>query len=136
MLSVLVHGSGIALFLRRNEPSRRAPKTAVKSEDKVGVQADVKPAALKQRSLPVAAGVADAAAAEPDSVAEKTSINELRHMWESGEPVIVVDARADRSYQADPRQVAGAVRIQPEDPVRSAEMLRLSQHATLVVYCA
>jgi hypothetical protein len=47
-----------------------------------------------------------------------------------------VDARADRSYQADPRQAAGAVRVQPEDPVRSAEMLRLSQHATLVVYCA
>ncbi len=48
----------------------------------------------------------------------------------------MVDSRADRSHNADDIQAAGAVRLPPDDPVRSAHELRLSQHATLVVYCA
>jgi NhaP-type Na+/H+ or K+/H+ antiporter len=141
LLSVLVHGSGIALFLRRNEPSRRAPKADAKAVVMVEPpsaalveKSEAKAATARSRPLPVAS----VAAAEPerDESAEKISIDEVRRLRAAGEPVIVLDARADRSYQVDQIQAAGAVRVQPEDPVRSIESQRLSQHATLVVYCA
>jgi rhodanese-related sulfurtransferase len=69
-------------------------------------------------------------------VAEKISIAELRELLERGEEIVVIDSRTDRSYNADPGNLAGAIRIPPEDPVRAATEKRLSQHATLVVYCA
>jgi hypothetical protein len=53
-----------------------------------------------------------------------------------GESVVLVDARADRSYHADDLQAGGAVRLPPDDPIGAARALRLTQHATLVVYCA
>jgi hypothetical protein len=53
-----------------------------------------------------------------------------------GEPVTIVDARAERSHRADDIQAKGAVRVDPSDPVRSAQALRLSQQGTLVIYCA
>lgn len=71
-----------------------------------------------------------------NTVAEKITIQEVRELQQRGEPGILVDARAERSYMDDDRQAVDAVRIPPEDPVRAATALRLSQHATLVVYCA
>jgi hypothetical protein len=49
---------------------------------------------------------------------------------------VIVDARSIRSYDGDARMARGAVRISPDDPVRDATEERLSQRATLVVYCA
>jgi hypothetical protein len=49
---------------------------------------------------------------------------------------VFVDSRAPRSYNTDDRQIAGSVRVPPDDPVRAAKEHRLSQRATLVVYCA
>jgi hypothetical protein len=57
-------------------------------------------------------------------------------MLARSEPVVLVDARTDRSFRVDPRHAAGAIRLPPDDPVRAATERRLSQHATLVVYCA
>jgi hypothetical protein len=57
-------------------------------------------------------------------------------MLSRGEDVLPVDSRADRSYRASELQARGAVRLPPEDPVRDATEMRLSRHATLVVYCA
>ena len=47
-----------------------------------------------------------------------------------------MDARADRNRNGSATQAAGSVRVHPQDPVRDATELRLSQRATLVVYCA
>jgi hypothetical protein len=66
----------------------------------------------------------------------RITVDEVRELTVRGEPVIFVDARAARSYSADPRQIVGSVRIPPDDPVRSTTEQRLSQRATLVVYCA
>ena len=107
LLSVFIHGTAIALFLRRHAGPSRVPAPA--------------------------ATVATAAASDDDL---RISIDELRDLQARAEPVTIVDARADRSYDADPRQAVGAVRVNPEDPVRDATEQRLSQRSTLVVYCA
>jgi hypothetical protein len=47
-----------------------------------------------------------------------------------------VDARSHRNLRGETHKAAGAVRLDPDHPVRDAVAQRLSQHATLVVYCA
>jgi NhaP-type Na+/H+ or K+/H+ antiporter len=103
LLSVVLHGAGIGLFLRRAmwEAGSGSPFPLPASE-----------------------------------VPERISIGEVEELQARGEPVIIVDARADRSHRADTLQAKGAVRIDPTDSVRSAQARRLSQHATLVIYCA
>jgi hypothetical protein len=66
----------------------------------------------------------------------RITIDEMRPLQAKGEPVVIVDARSNRTYDSDPLKAVGAVRINPEDPVRDATEKRLSQRATLVVYCA
>jgi len=87
------------------------------------------PGLTERAALPIAAPATD-------EVPERIGIDEMRAMQARGEPVVIVDARARRNYDADTITAAGAVRLDPDDPVRDATALRLSQRATLVVYCA
>ena len=67
---------------------------------------------------------------------ERITIGELRELWAHDAPLVLVDARSDRTYRADNLRAAGAVRVPPDDASRTARQLGLEQHATLVVYCA
>ncbi|HEX6535815.1 MAG TPA: cation:proton antiporter [Gemmatimonadaceae bacterium] len=140
LLSVALHGSGIALFLRAaSAPPSRAPTAAPPAA----------PAALPvlDHAARAAAGT-DGAPAEPatsaspttptpsDAAPERMTITELRDRIARGETPVIVDARADRSFRASDLRAQGSVRVLPDDPVRSATEQRLSKHATLVVYCA
>ena len=106
LLSVVIHGGGIALYLRRHggartgaprrrvEPrpaSRRAPTRAV-ARGHAGASD-----AVRARLRPPQRA-ADAAAPVP----EKITIQEFRDLHRSGEPVIVLDVRTERSYRDDP----------------------------------
>ena len=113
VLSVVLHGGGMGLFVRRHRVA--TVQTA--------------PVLTERAALPIAAPA-------PDEVPERIGIDEMRAMQARGEPVIIIDARARRNYDADTITAAGAVRLDPDDPVRDATALRLSQRATLVVYCA
>lgn len=64
------------------------------------------------------------------------TIDQLQAWRANGTPHVMVDARAERSWETDKRIADDAVRLQPDEPVRSARELGLSQHAMLVVYCA
>src|SRR5207237_1220515 len=70
------------------------------------------------------------------STPERITIDELRALWARHAPVLLVDVRTDRTYRNDPLRARGAVRVPPDDVVRTARALRLEQHATLVLYCA
>lgn len=117
LMSSILHGGGIALFLRAGAVAQRAGSGRASPP----VARDESPRRPDSRA---------------DAVAETISTEETRALQARGEPVVLVDARAERSYRAEKRQAAGAVRVRPEDPVRDATALRLAQHATLVVYCA
>jgi sodium/hydrogen antiporter len=111
LLSVALHGTGIAVFLRRTE----APVTE----------------ATEVSTAPVTT--------EPDPdhrVPERITLDELRRLREAGEPVILADVRTDRSYAADNLWAEGAIRLPPDDAVRRARELGLDHHATVVLYCA
>jgi rhodanese-related sulfurtransferase len=80
--------------------------------------------------------VEPAQAAAAAEVPERITVGELRELWAREEPVVLVDVRTDRTYRGDALRARGAVRLPPEDAVRTARQLGLEQHATLVVYCA
>ena len=111
LLSVLLHGTGIALFLRKSEAGT-SPTTAVSE-------------------APVTR--------EPDPgtrTPERITLDELARLQASGQPVIVADVRTERSYEADNLRATGAIRLPPDNAVRRARELGLDHHATVVLYCA
>ena len=111
LLSVAVHGTGIAVFLRRSE----------------GPVSD----AREITSAPVTR--------EPDpdaKVPERITLEELRKLRQANKQVILADVRTDRSYGADNLRAQGAIRLPPDDAVRRARELGLEHHATVVLYCA
>jgi sodium/hydrogen antiporter len=110
LLSVAIHGTGIAVFLRKTEGT-------------------IDP--LEKSDAPVTQHPAPG-----DKVPEKIALEEYRRLRESGEPVILADVRTDRSYVADNLKAQGAIRLPPDDAVRRARELGLDHHATVVLYCA
>jgi hypothetical protein len=111
LISVVFHGGGIALFMRRNGGPARA-----------------KPQTLKRELA-----VLPQSGADDD---ERITLEGVRSARARGDEVIILDARADKSFRSDPRTAEGALRVEPDDPVRDATELQLSKTATLVVYCA
>jgi NhaP-type Na+/H+ or K+/H+ antiporter len=125
LLSVVLHGSGIAFWLRRDtnrgsSAAQRAPEKAPADFARAGASEPVPRAPSGQRSI----------------LSRPISIDDLRTRLSSGEPVQIIDARSRRTWSQDGLKARGAIRLQPDDTVRSARELGLGVHGTLVVYCA
>ena len=111
LMSVVLHGTGIALFLRKTEgPS---PDPAVVTD-------------------PVIAPKPEPSATVP----EKITLDELKRLQAAGEMVTIADVRTERSYREDGIKAKGAIRLPPDDAVRQARQLGLDHHGTVVLYCA
>jgi sodium/hydrogen antiporter len=130
LLSVVLHGGGIALYLRRAARTAKAPgataEPAVRSE---------KPEEITFGDHGAAEHTPAGDAPSEEELPERITISELRKLRERGEPVTVLDVRTERSYRDDPQIAAGAIRMPPDDAVRLARERRLDQHGTLVLYC-
>ena len=134
LLSVVLHGGGIALYLQRHGGGAAgipAPSATPRPQLADTAAHPTSPAAAaRARPQP------SSAAARGDAVSERITVQEFRDLHRSGEPVIVGDVRTERSYRDDPNIGVGAIRLPPDDAVRLARERRLDQHATLVLYCA
>ncbi len=117
LLSVLLHGGGIALFLQRATRRQGSP---------TGGTAGPAPRSGRPE---------EPAGAASEKVPEKITIPELRRLWEQGEAVTVLDVRTERSYRDDPQIARDAIRMPPDDAVRLARERGLDQHGTVVLYC-
>jgi NhaP-type Na+/H+ and K+/H+ antiporter len=147
LLSVVVHGGGIALYLRRHGGAGAgipAPSVTPRPQlaDTAAYLTSTAPSETLRPQLADTAAYLTApararpAAAEGESVPEKITIQEFRDLHRSGESIIVGDVRTERSYRDDPHIGTGAIRLPPDDAVRLAREKRLDQHATVVLYCA
>jgi NhaP-type Na+/H+ or K+/H+ antiporter len=126
LISVVVHGGGIALYLRRTGGAASGATAPPSAEP--APRASERPAAVQAR--------APRPAQADETVPERITMAELRDLYRTGAPLIVGDVRTERSYRDDPHIGAGAIRLPPDDAVRLARERRLDQHATLVLYCA
>ena len=124
LLSVVVHGAGIAIFLRRSR-SDRPPAPPARPEE---------PEPLTFGRAP-RKPEASAAPAAPEAVPEKITIAELRDLRERDGPVTVLDVRTERSYRDSAEIARDAIRMPPDDAVRLARDRGLDPGGTLVLYC-
>jgi sodium/hydrogen antiporter len=124
LISVVVHGVGIAIWLRRDSRDRDG-RSRIEDEER-GRRKEEALAALPRAME----------AASPTANGDVITVEEVRARQAAGEHLTVVDARSDRTWSQDGVKAAGAVRIPPGDVVRTARTLGLSNHGTVVVYCA
>jgi NhaP-type Na+/H+ or K+/H+ antiporter len=80
--------------------------------------------------------------AEPHSVAEVLSkpgfisVEEVKALRSIPGRAVIIDARSEKSYETSGAVVPGAVRLNPQQAVRSATELGLAKEAVLAVFCA
>ena len=80
-----------------------------------------------------------AAVATPEAgktESEYITVEEYRALQASGEPVLAVDARTDRTSGLTTESPANSVRIHPEEVVPNARALRIPTDTVLAVLCA
>jgi NhaP-type Na+/H+ or K+/H+ antiporter len=70
------------------------------------------------------------------TVPELITIEEMKELAQAQEPLIVLDVRAQRSYEISDLEAEGAIRISPEFPVKDAIQLNLPKNAWLIAFCA
>lgn len=157
LLSVVVHGGSPMLL---GHKWHRRERSAAPASD-ISLAPSVTPAPLSQepssngpvskhspaRSAPVTAAtyetVTESSApnqasrdGEPPVGSQSMSISELRDLWGTGVPVIVLDVRTDRTYDPSPSRARGALRLLPDHVAERAAEHNLPQEAWLIAYCA
>jgi hypothetical protein len=116
LISVVVHGSTPMLFARllgQHEPEA-PPKPEAPNEP---------------RPLPVLELV------QPTGT-QSITLEELDQLQKSGEQVILLDVRTERSRDTSDSQAEGSIRMPPENVVMQARELALPKEAWLIAYCA
>lgn len=120
LLSVLLHGGTLMLL------GRQSGKPPAKPEPP--------PEPRKKVSLPV---LEPTAPMPVHPVApQRIGVEELKVLQAGDNPVVILDVRKSRSFEASETTAAGAVRIDPDQAVREAERLKLPKEAWLVAFCA
>ena len=119
LISIVLHGASPMLLSRltKSEPeTEELPRPAEVPKD-------------ASRSLRVIES--------PAPVGKQTiTLEELDQLQNSGENVILLDVRTERSRETSDSQAEGSIRMPPENVVQQARKLKLPNDAWLIAYCA
>jgi hypothetical protein len=131
IVSVVLHG-GSPMLLTHAARKRALKETAGAANDDVPGQvgsAPVTPQAVALTSQ-------DGAQGERLQIgSQRISIEELRALWQSNEPVIILDVRTERSLEDSDLQAQDALRMPPDHTAERARELGLKQEAWIIAYC-
>ena len=122
ILSVAVHG-GSLMFLKRDSfpvPAREENVTVAATDLPRDIQASSKP--LDNENL--------------EASALRISVSELRRLQSSGAPILILDVRRDRNFEASEFQAQGALRISPDQPAQRIAELQIPRQTWLIAFCA
>lgn len=127
LVSVVVHGLSPMVFLREIPESVPAQR--------VFEPAGTVPGSSKSGFI---SGSSQEASGKPLGLTDPEYIDvaELRMLQETGEPVVMVDARTDRTFNESEFLAHGAVRLNPDRAVLEAEKRQLPRDAVVAVFCA
>jgi len=118
LMSVVIHGTSPMLLARFCKP-----------EAKEGPLPETETA----EPLPETQTAASPAA---ETGAQTITLGELERLQKSGEKVIILDVRTERSLETSESMAHGALRLPPEHVVEQARELGLPKDAWLIAYCA
>jgi sodium/hydrogen antiporter len=118
LISVVVHGTSPMLLARFCRQPELEP-----------VEPPAPEPVTEPRSLPVIES--------GEAVGTQTvTLEELKRLQKSGEKVMILDVRTERSRDTSDSQADGSIRIVPENVIAQAQKLRLPKDAWLIAYCA
>jgi sodium/hydrogen antiporter len=129
LLSVLLHGGSLMVLGRFKG---RGPEEAAQAPDAPDAPAIPNPPAARS-SLPILNPHGEET---PARIPERIDLAEVQKLQARGEPVVVLDVRTSRSFEASGGGAKGAVRIDPERAAQEAERLHFPKEAWLVAFCA
>jgi sodium/hydrogen antiporter len=115
LISIVIHGASPTLLAR-------FCKEEVKQEEPSAPEPVKEPLSLPVVETPVGA--------------QSITLEELERLQKSGEPIIILDVRTERSRETSDSQVQGSVRLAPEHVLIQANKLNLPKDAWLIAYCA
>jgi hypothetical protein len=96
--------------------------------------------AFIKANLTAAAGASSDTEVLPDPAArsdgELITVEELRKLQSEGAPVLVVDVRAETSFNSSPFLAQGALRIPPDQAMQRITELNIPRHSWIVAFCA
>lgn len=110
LLSVVIHGGSPMLLARFCKEEKKEVPLPPEAETR-------EPATIEARSQTV-------------------TLEDLDRLQKSGEKVIILDVRKERSMETSESMAQGAVRLPPEHVVEEARELALPKDAWLIAYCA
>ena len=116
LLSVALHG-GSLMLLARTPP----------------------PASLSAAQIDTAMPTANDGAPRPIAAAndsDRISVEELRALQSSGAPLLIVDVRAETSFNSSAFQAQGALRIPGDQIVRRIAELNVPRQTWIITFCA
>jgi NhaP-type Na+/H+ or K+/H+ antiporter len=122
MISIVIHGASPMLL------TRFGPKTEP-VEPPAPPPQPLPEAAREFRSLPVMETA-------PSLGTQSITLEELDQLQKSGDPVVLLDVRTERSRDTSDFQATGSVRMVPENVAIQAKDLKLPKEAWLIAYCA
>ena len=150
LVSVVLHG-GSPMLLARAARKRALKQSAEAAGDEVARPFGPGPATPEEapRTAQVdesgaATHMIDSASSEQGEAgderlqigSQRISVEELRRLWQSNEPVTILDVRTERSLEDSDSQAKGAIRMPPDHVVERARELGLKKEAWLIAYCA
>lgn len=126
LVSVLLHGFSPMLLVKPQKPEPpQQPALSDKRRD-----------GSEPALVTIGPNASVGAATQPGSL-EYITVPEIRALLErSPNSVLVVDARSDRTHEESDEDIPGAVRLPPNQAVRTAEQLAIPKKAALAVLCA
>jgi NhaP-type Na+/H+ or K+/H+ antiporter len=111
LISIVLHGASPMLLARLTKPE---PET----------RPEEPPRSLRVIESPAPVGK------------QSITLEELGQLQNSGENVILLDVRTERSRETSDSQAEGSIRMPPENVVQQARKLKLPNDAWLISYCA
>jgi hypothetical protein len=142
LFSVVLHGLSPSLLVKppnseeqaRNIESANAPPTPSLKRDEpqpVSIRAGNAP----QCSLTEGECSLGFTSQEPRD-AEYISIDEVKALQAYPGQIVIIDARSERTYSESDQAIPGALRLPPDQAVRTAAQLAIPKTAVLAVLCA
>ncbi|HEY6991156.1 MAG TPA: cation:proton antiporter [Bryobacteraceae bacterium] len=115
LLSILLHGSSLMLL------SRRESSMAALELHPTGANESTE---TEETTL------------VSESGSDRVSVDELRSLQGQGIPVLLLDVRADTSFNSSAREAQGALRLPREQVVRRMKELNVPRQSWIVLFCA
>ena len=147
LLSVVIHGTSPMLLARFSKPREKQDETPSPETETAAAPGA---AAFAPTTVPGAAPATNAAPATETSTATAATsstaapevgpgivtLEDVDRLQNSGQQVIILDVRTERSMETSESMVQGAVRMPPEHVAAQARELKLPKDAWLIAYCA